>query len=399
MKIHKIILIILNVILLISLSSTTIFKNKPELSINNTEPITESISSEILEEPALTPTVIDNEQNTIEIKDEMVENKPLEEIKEIPTVLGFYVKYSNTDTSSYDALMAYQSYITNISTVSLHINSSGNLIGEIPIEAIELAISQGVKPELTIQNQFSANVTHKALESEDKRNTTINEIISVALKNKYSGINIDYENINPLDRDNFTLFIHDLANGLHKYNLTLNVSVVAKTEDSPKSTWIGAYDYKALGESADKIQLMTYDEHGTWGVAGPVASYPWVESVIQYATSVIPSEKILLGLAAYGYDWNETESVKENHRALTYKNIVNFISRYNVKMFWDDTSKTPYYTYIGNAGQKHIVWYENPKSISLKTDLVNQYKLGGVAIWRMGQENEDIWKAIKETLQ
>lgn len=53
---------------------------------------------------------------------------------------------------------------------------------------------------------------------------------------------------------------------------------------------------------------MTYDEHYPGGSPGPIASIGWVNNVVKYATTVIPKEKIYLGLAAYGYDWwgNET---------------------------------------------------------------------------------------------
>ena len=45
--------------------------------------------------------------------------------------------------------------------------------------------------------------------------------------------------------------------------------------------------------------FMTYDEHYPGGTAGPIASISWVENVVKYAITVIPREKIMLGVAAY----------------------------------------------------------------------------------------------------
>jgi len=69
-----------------------------------------------------------------------------------------------------------------------------------------------------------------------------------------------------------------------------------------QDNWSSAFDYAAIGKYADWVQIMTYDEHWSGGTPGPIASLPWVENVIKYAITVIPKEKILLGVAAYGYD-------------------------------------------------------------------------------------------------
>ena len=81
-------------------------------------------------------------------------------------------------------------------------------------------------------------------------------------------------------------------------------SYYAKTYDSTTNSWNGAFDYKALAPYLDKIMIMTYDEHYPGGTPGPIASINWYKSVIEYAVSVIPKEKIYLGAAAYGYDWS-----------------------------------------------------------------------------------------------
>ena len=70
--------------------------------------------------------------------------------------------------------------------------------------------------------------------------------------------------------------------------------------------WGGASDYAALGAHADLVTVMAYEYHGSWSGPGPIAPYAWVEQVAAFAVSQIPPEKVLLGLAAYGFDWNTT---------------------------------------------------------------------------------------------
>ena len=138
--------------------------------------------------------------------------------------------------------------------------------------------------------------------------------------------------------------------------------------------------------------IMTYDEHYFGGTAGPIASLPWVENVIKYAVQAIPSNKILLGIAGYGYDWSDSGS-----RALSYKNVVRLLSDLNMQSSWDFEAKSPYFAYDKN-GVVHQVWYEDTRSISYKLDLVKSYNLGGIGIWRLGFDNEDFWNTIKAGL-
>jgi spore germination protein YaaH len=141
---------------------------------------------------------------------------------------------------------------------------------------------------------------------------------------------------------------------------------------------------------------MTYDEHGSWGEPGPVASYPWVESVIKYALTTMPSSKILLGLPAYGYDWNTTTNT--GNKAVTWKSIPNLISTTGAVAQWDSVAQSPYFYYTDSTGNNHTVWYENTQSITAKTKLVNTYNLGGIGMWRMGLEDVNFWTAVKSGL-
>lgn len=103
--------------------------------------------------------------------------------------------------------------------------------------------------------------------------------------------------------------------------------------------------------------------------------------------------KIILGLAAYGYDWSSNGT-----KAYGINGIYNLATNNNATILWDDVSKSPYFNYTDASGINHSVWFENDKSISYKLDLVNNYNLSGIAIWRLGLENTDYFNTIKSKL-
>ena len=137
---------------------------------------------------------------------------------------------------------------------------------------------------------------------------------------------------------------------------------------------------------------MTYDEHYSGGSPGPVASYPWVEKVIKYALRHFAPDKIILGIAAYGYDWRWGSG-----KALTYSAIQKLIDSHKIFPKWHNLYRTPYFTYR-SWGINHEVWYENRYSTVAKMELVRNYGLKGVAVWRLGYEDPAIWTAIKQKM-
>ncbi len=351
--------------------------NRYGLSQDSTHIKITTQDEEIIEEPTpIDPTPVDPE--------------PVNPTK---TVLGFTTYYYEGDTSSYNSMVSNSSMIDTIATHNYTTDGNGNIVGLIPNNQITYANDNGITTLAMIANNFDGNIAKTLLENPTNRQTLINNILSQLKANNYKGINIDLEGVFYYDRNYYTTFIIELYNALNSQGFTITVSVPAKTSDSPTNPWSGAYDYAEIGKYADKVVLMTYDEHYPGGSPGSIASINWVENVIKYATSVIPKEKILLGTAAYGYDWSSIGT-----KAYSISGIYNLASTYGSSILWDSNSQCPYFTYTDSNDIGHTVWFENDKSISYKLDLVNSYDLSGIAIWRLGLENSDYWTTIKDKL-
>ncbi len=308
------------------------------------------------------------------------------------TVLGYSTNDFKGDTSSYNSLINNPDSIDSIVTFSYTADSKGNLnpIGQSQSNAVKFANDNGIRPLVLINNyigeSFDINLANKILSNETVRKNLIHNILLAMGREEYAGVNIDIEHINWYDRDNYSAFIKELKETLGPFGFLTTVSISAKTYDSYKlDNWSGAFDYAEIGKYADQIMLMTYDEHFATDVPGSISSLPWVENVVKYASSVIPSKKLLLGIAGYGYDWADTGT-----KVISLKDVPDFISKSGLTVQWDDTLKSPHFSYEKN-GVAHEVWYENADSISYKYDLVNKYGLGGIGLWRLGYEDSVFW--------
>ena len=311
-------------------------------------------------------------------------------------VLGYYTKYWNTDVTSYYSLQNYHSFINSVAITTYQVNSDGMIEEMAAPEALQLAKEKGVKTYATIQNHFQPELTHTILSSPALRQTTINNIYQIVKDQGFDGVNIDFENMYATDRALFNQFIKEVSEFFSPLGYDLIVSAPAKTADNPTWAWSGTFDYAFLGQYA-KLQLMTYDNSGTWSTPGPTAGIDWVENVLKYATSLVPAENLLIGLPAYGYEWNLTTGT--GHRAVSLKVVDSIIEQTKPTIHFDLKSQTPYFHYTDANGHNRIIWYENEASINAKMNLVEKYNLGGVSIWRMGLENEVFWNTVNSRLK
>jgi len=306
-------------------------------------------------------------------------------------ICGYHLANSN---SGHETINNYHRLLDTIIPTWLEIKDDGNI--EEKHTEKDYNFLKGLSGDISIipliQNyRLKSEISNHLLENEDARNIFINNLINFMKNSWFSGINIDLEGVNISNREKFNLLIAEIAAVFREYGYHLGLSIPAKSENNKDSTWSGAYNYGELGELADEVMIMAYDYHWSGGPAGPVAPLFWVQDVIDYAIIEIPPEKIYLGIALYGYDW-EINSDK-SAEGLSYLQIKNLLDRYHARIEWDQESWSPYFSYRKDSKQ-HEVWFENQESIKKKIEVSREFQLAGVAFWRLGLEDVRIWKLL-----
>lgn len=315
-------------------------------------------------------------------------------------VLGYYTEDYPRDPTSYGSLLRGKGVLDSIAAFLHPVDASGRVSGDASERAVAAARSGGMRALALVHNLtasgFDASRAHALLQNTNSRARAISDILDILERGKYHGVNIDLENVYPSDRENLTAFMQELAARLRPRGYLVTISVPAKTADHSGADWVGAFDYYALGRVCDQVMLMTYDEHAWSSGPGPVASYNWVEKVVRYAITQMPRSKILMGIPAYGYDWDLASG---RVTALSYTRVMNRARSLGIDPSWDATAKSPYFKYTDGRGARHEVWFESSHSISPKLDLVTRYDLGGVAIWKLGYEDDAYWEVIRRKLR
>lgn len=307
-------------------------------------------------------------------------------------VLGYHVNWLNPNASSFDALKTNYNQLDYIAPFWYTINPDGGVeerYGGHQYEVDSFARTQGIEILPLINNNQQNNMI---LVDPTTRTRAVDNIINLVEKYNYDGVNIDFESIPPWTRNGYTSFIQELSKKLRERDKKITVAVFPKIDVSLELQ--GAYDYAALEPYIDRMVIMTYDKHWSTGPAGPIAPINWVEENIKYTLEYIPAEKLLLGIANYGYDWNASLgkdiSAKE----------AQIIARENgAEIKWDNKSQSPYFYYQDSNNIKHEVWFESSAATAFKIQLVNKYNLQGIAIWRLGNGTAEFWNKIKKHLR
>jgi spore germination protein YaaH len=167
--------------------------------------------------------------------------------------------------------------------------------------------------------------------------------------------------------------------------------------------WRGVYDLKALAEIGDFLSLMTYSQHTRRTPPGPVAGIPWMEEMVEYMLNLgIAPEKISLGIPFYSTYWYADYSEERggfiNGRGASYEKVSGLIERYDAELVWLDNHQT-HYAIWNHAGVFEYAFIEDARSIAPKLKLVEDYGLRGISVWRLGQEDPEVWSLLGKHLE
>ncbi len=258
---------------------------------------------------------------------------------------------------------------------------------------VEKAHAKGYSVWPLITNGFNPDRTRKLLRNPSARQQVVEQILALCKQAQLDGINLDFENIHPEDRDRLTDFVGEISQALHAKNLTVSIDV---TIPSSNGNWSRCYDRGALAEKTDYVMLMAYDEHYRKSkIAGSVASLPWVEAGIEATLAEkVPKEKLVLGMPLYMRDWTIDKNGQVSAKTLSMDGATQLIEEKNIVPQWLSDKGQYYFTYRDGQKLEHRVWQEEIRSLLLKAALVSRYDLAGSCYWRKGLETQDIWPKL-----
>lgn len=291
-------------------------------------------------------------------------------------------------------------YLTVLSPFSYLINEYGDLKGIEDIQAINAAYEENVIPMMTINNftvnERGENVAHIVLNNQEIQEKLLDNILRTMEAKGYRGLNIDFENVYPSDREAYNQFLELAADRLHREGYFVSTALAPKTSQAQQGLLYEAHDYEAHGRIADFVILMTYEWGYRFGPPRAISPINEIKKVLDYAVTVIPRDKIFFGFQIYARDWVIPHEEGMEAETFSAQEAIHRAAKYGAEIQYDTVAQAPYYRYSDENGIMHEVWFEDARSAKAKFDLVKDYQLGGISYWVLGYPFPQNWTLLED---
>lgn len=278
-----------------------------------------------------------------------------------------------------------------VSPTWFYINSeSGTFDNYATKEYVDNAHSKGYKVWALVEDMTNAKnySEYELFSSSTNRKALINNLVSAVNEVGADGINIDCEYVNKDTGEHFVQFLRELSIETRKNGLVLSVDGYVQNQGNLY------YDLREQGIVADYVIIMGYDEHWAGSEPGSVASIGFVEGGIQAAlNSGVPASKLINGVPFYTRLYR-TEGADVSSQAIGMDEAQNWMANRGVTPTWDEDA-CQYYIKFEDGTAVSEMYIEDKESMEARLTFMKSNNLVGVACWKLGLENHDIWSVLK----
>ena len=341
--------------------------------------------------------------NSNKISNKVTVRQDMEEEKQIEGKVNLVWDYYSQVATAPDRTGTKIDGVNVVSPAFFNMNTEGVIeenIGTRGQAYLDWAHSNNCKVWPMVQNSGDGmlSATSRVMNSYEKRKEVIEQIVNLCIEYKLDGINLDFENMKKEDKDLYSRFIIELMPRMKELGLALSVDVTAP---DGSDTWSLCFDRHVIGDVADYIIFMGYDEYGASSTkAGTTAGLDWVELSLKkfLETEEIESDKIVLAVPLYTRLWTEDSNGNLIDQVVVSMKDIDDTIPSDVERKWDEDLQQ-YYVEYSEDGNTKKMWIEDLTSLKAKTDLISKYKLGGIASWEKGMETDEVWKLFEEALK
>ena len=303
---------------------------------------------------------------------------------------AFYVDW---DAQSFLSLQQYISKMNLVIPEWIFIDPTADTVfTNIDDRAWTVMKNSGVKIMPILSNNykevFRGDAVHRIINDPAKKDRLINDVIKILEKNDFIGVNVDFEELQEKKNENLVKFQKDIYQRLHERHFLVTQDVIPFNED---------YNFKELAKYNDYIFLMAYDQYSDASGPGPVSHQKWIEGAVDDAVKKIPTQKLILSLAAYGYDWKMGKDVSA--RTVSYQQALFTAKDNDATIDFDNDSYNLHYEYEDEDSTKHQVQFTDAATIFNALRFATEYGLGGTALWRLGDEDPRVWSFYDQDMR
>ncbi|HKL79718.1 MAG TPA: LysM peptidoglycan-binding domain-containing protein [Mobilitalea sp.] len=289
-------------------------------------------------------------------------------------------------------------YLTYLTIFNYTVTAEGEINDIDDVELIQIAKEYGVPSIMIISlltqaGQPDIDAFHSIIISEEIQNRLINNVLSNMKAKGYYGLNVDFQNIMPENRQLYNAFIQKLSTRLHEEGFVLNITITQSTFINESGIMYRGNDYVSLGSDTDSIMLLSYEWGSRLGYPPGVIPVASVRSLLDFGITQVPPEKICIGVPNIGYIWQlpYIEGVTRAN-AISYSYALELARETGSVIQYDELSAAPFF-YCSDICE-FIVWFKDARSINTLVGLVPEYGFEGIGCWNIMQFFSQLWLVV-----
>jgi spore germination protein YaaH len=316
----------------------------------------------------------------------------------------------------------YSDDITTLTYFGLRVDGNGNIIklttpqekdpGWLTLSSGKMnpyftnARENGVKLSLLISSDDTIAINKLLAKPVPHADNLIKDVAPLMKKYHFSDLNLDIEYASSApgtEKQHFLQFIKEVKQQMTRQKLgtlTIEISPLGVIEQELINT-------RSVAPYVDHIVLMAYDYHSTVSsVSGPVAPLSGagknleydVASAVAKALQSVPTNKLILGVPLYGYEWEtlntaiQSAIIPGSGKFASNRRMEELLSSCaSCSAFFDIDAKEEYVVYNDqNIGTYHQIYFPTEQSMQAKISFANKEQLEGIALWALGYEGNNI---------
>lgn len=234
-------------------------------------------------------------------------------------------------------------------------------------------------------NRWNGDSTYILMSNELTRHKLESNIKQVLDTNDLQGVNIDFENLPAKIIPYFNKFSQELRDSLNENGQLMTIDI---------NPVLNIFSYKELAKYYDFIFVMAYNEHTSHSKPGCVSSIPFVEQSLDKAMQDVPSNKIVLGIAGYGFDWPKDSTGSK----ISYQTMISIAKEYQGEAGFNFINSDVIMYYNDDYGNDHEVHCNDAAGLFNIIRSAYDYDAAGVCLWYLGSEDERLWDFYSRNL-
>ncbi|MDP9254558.1 MAG: polysaccharide deacetylase family protein, partial [Verrucomicrobiota bacterium] len=298
--------------------------------------------------------------------------------------------YTNGDPYSYSSLEQHAAQLTHVCPEWMAvIDGLGNLQIDADNRIPKLAASKGLALMPLLTNLVGDKWQPEAVENlahgpGDRRDRFIHNVLAVLRDAKAAGVVVDWEQVDPVYKNDITALLDKLTDALHDDGKELWLCVQPGQD-------LDYIDFADLSENVDRFVALLFDETSDIDPPGPLGSRRWFEGWLNVLLEDTETKQWVIALGSYGYDWMdgakkaELISFPEAMSRAFYAGVATAMVMgpdYNPFFYYEDADKL------------HTVWFLDVVTFLNQLRAVREKKAGGFALYRLGTEDTALWDAL-----